>query len=121
MADMEVHEHVVVDGPVGKLRNPIVHHNVESISRYIFKHNEYSNWDAKVWLDGDKDSVALRPHYAGARRNAGAGYAMRFSRCRLRRYFSFSTSTFARLGFLVGVPGLLYCLFSGHPVFSHQG
>ena len=35
MADMEVHEHVVVDGPTAELRNPMVHHNVDSLSRYI--------------------------------------------------------------------------------------
>jgi glycosyltransferase involved in cell wall biosynthesis len=43
MADMEVHEHVVVDGPTSRLTNPLVHHNVESLSRYIQKHDEYSN------------------------------------------------------------------------------
>src|SRR5450755_2024841 len=39
MADMEVHEHVVVDGPTERLRNPLIHHNVESLSRYIQKHD----------------------------------------------------------------------------------
>jgi len=48
MADMEIHEHVVVEGKTGYLRNPLIHHNVESLSRYIEKHNEYSNWEAGV-------------------------------------------------------------------------
>ena len=51
MADMEVHEHVVVDGSTAQLRNPHLHHNVESLSRYIEKHDEYSNWEARVWLE----------------------------------------------------------------------
>src|SRR5580658_5420063 len=39
MADMEIHEHVVVNGPKAKLRNPVRHHNVESLSHYIRKHD----------------------------------------------------------------------------------
>ena len=52
MADMEVHEHVIVQGKTARLKNPLLHHNVESISHYIRKHDEYSNWDAQVWLEG---------------------------------------------------------------------
>jgi glycosyltransferase involved in cell wall biosynthesis len=50
VADMEVHEHVIVSGRTGRLRNPILHHNVESLSRHIQKHDEDSNWEARVWL-----------------------------------------------------------------------
>jgi len=53
MADMEVHEHVVVEGEKLRLKNPLIHRNVESLSRYIQKHDEYSNWEAKVWLAGE--------------------------------------------------------------------
>src|SRR5206468_4701698 len=35
MADMEVHEHVMVEGRTERLRNPLIHHNVDSLSRYI--------------------------------------------------------------------------------------
>src|SRR5579872_7455395 len=37
MADMEIHEHVVVEGETARLRNPLAHCNVESLSRYIRK------------------------------------------------------------------------------------
>ena len=50
MADMEVHEHVVVEGATSKLKNPLMHHNVESLSRYIEKHDQYSNWESRVLL-----------------------------------------------------------------------
>jgi hypothetical protein len=60
MADIEIHEHVVVDGPTAELRNALVHHNVDSLSRYILKHNEYSNWEARVLLqpEGDSEEVS---------------------------------------------------------------
>src|SRR5271170_735786 len=35
MADMEVHEHIVVAGNTARLQNPLLHHNVESLSRYV--------------------------------------------------------------------------------------
>ena len=53
MADMEVHEHVMVEGSTRRLHHRVVHHNVASLDRYIQKHNEYSNWEARVWLDGN--------------------------------------------------------------------
>src|ERR1700687_2230620 len=55
MADMEIHEHVVVDGPAAELRNALVHHNVDSLSCYILKHNEYSNWEARVLTKAEGD------------------------------------------------------------------
>jgi len=67
MADMEVHEHVVVTGATRKLTHPLVHHNVESLSRYIQKHNEYSNWEARVWLEGNrnKNDEEIQPAFWG--------------------------------------------------------
>src|SRR6184192_1356452 len=52
MCDMEVHEHVIVDGNIGMLSNTLLHHNCDSLSRYIQKHDNYSNWEASVWLVG---------------------------------------------------------------------
>ena len=68
MADMEIHEHVVVDGRTARLENSLVHHNVESLSRYIQKHNEYSNWEARVLLQGKHErfgTSSRAPWYAG--------------------------------------------------------
>ena len=57
MSDIEVHEHVVVDGKVGRLKNPIRHENFNSIFRYIEKHNEYSEWEANVFIEGQKGEL----------------------------------------------------------------
>jgi glycosyltransferase involved in cell wall biosynthesis len=115
MADMEVHEHVVVKGATRKLAHPLVHHNIESLSRYIQKHNEYSNWEARVWLDGNgnKNGEDIQPSLWGTQ-------AQR--RRWLRRHFLWlpgSPLTFFlykyvwSLGFLDGVPGLIYCAMQG--------
>jgi glycosyltransferase involved in cell wall biosynthesis len=46
--DNEVHEHVVVKGPTGKLRSEIDHYAFPSIEVFVEKHNRYSNWEARV-------------------------------------------------------------------------
>ena len=74
MADMEVHEHVVVEGTTARLKNPLIHHNVESLSRYIQKHDEYSNWEAGCCCAGEQSWQRDCPGFA--LRNPGATPAL---------------------------------------------
>ncbi len=46
--DNEVHEHVVVDGPTGRLRCEMDHYAFPSVEVFVEKHNRYSNWEARV-------------------------------------------------------------------------
>lgn len=57
MCDMEVHEHVVVHGETGWLREPVRHENLNSLDQYIAKHNEYSNWEAKMLFEGGHGEI----------------------------------------------------------------
>jgi glycosyltransferase involved in cell wall biosynthesis len=117
MADMEVHEHVVVKGPTAKLRRPLIHHNVESLSHYIRKHDEYSNWEAKVWLNGAASVQELAPSLFGSQ-----AQRRRWLR---RKFFGIPGSPVAFflykyllcLGFLDGVPGLIFCSLQGVQFF----
>src|SRR5262249_14591145 len=65
MSDMEVHEHVIVNGPTAKLQNRLLHRNVSSLSRYIQKHDEYSNWEARVWSEQER-TAELTPDLFGS-------------------------------------------------------
>jgi glycosyltransferase involved in cell wall biosynthesis len=116
MADMEVHEHVVAEGPTARLRQPIIHRNVESLSRYIQKHDEYSNWEARVLLrHGGESELPPSPWGTQAQRR----------RWLKRKLFAVPGSPvllflyryFFRLGFLDGVPGLIYCGFQAVQMF----
>jgi hypothetical protein len=117
MCDIEVHEHVVVEGQTAKLHNPLVHRNVESLSHYIRKHNEYSNWEARVWLEGESSYHDLPPSLLGTQaqrrrwlKQKGLGLPGSPLLFFLYRYF-------LRFGFLDGVPGLIYCGFQGIQFF----
>lgn len=50
--DNEVHEHVVVKGPTARLRCEMDHYAFPSVDVFIEKHNRYSNWEARVAVDG---------------------------------------------------------------------
>lgn len=49
--DNEVHEHVVVEGPTGRLRCEMDHYAFPSVEVFVEKHNRYSNWEARVAAD----------------------------------------------------------------------
>ena len=117
MADMEVHEHVMVNGSTRRLRHPLIHHNVESLDRYIQKHNEYSNWDARVWLDGNKGEDEIRPSLRGTQAQRRRWLRRHFLELPGSPVLFFLYKYFARLGFLDGVPGLIYCAFQGVQFF----
>ncbi len=108
MADMEVHEHVAVTGATRKLSHALVHHNVESLSRYIQKHNEYSNWEARVWLDGGGSEDEIRPLLWGTQAQRRRWLRRRLFMLPASPVLFFFYKYFFRLGFLDSVPGLIY-------------
>jgi glycosyltransferase involved in cell wall biosynthesis len=117
MADMEVHEHVLINGKTGRLTNPLIHHNVESLSRYIQKHNEYSNWEAKVWFSVEDES-GLRPSLFGVQAQRRRWLKKHFMRLPGSPIFLFLYKYLLCLGFLDGIPGLLYCGYQGIQLFN---
>lgn len=111
MGDVEVHEHVVVDGQVGRLESPVRHENWNSLYRYIEKHNEYSQWEARVHLEGGPGEIAPTVFGTQAQRR-------RWLKDRLVRLPGFPLLTFlyhyvVKGGFLDGRPGLIYCALKG--------
>ncbi len=61
--DNEVHEHVVVEGPTGRLRSEMDHFAFPSVEVFVEKHNRYSNWEARVahdrYLHGSAGAIQL--------------------------------------------------------------
>jgi glycosyltransferase involved in cell wall biosynthesis len=117
MADMEIHEHVVVDGPTAELRNPLVHHNVESLSRYIQKHDEYSNWEARVLSRVDESSEEMKASLFGTQAQRRRWLKRKLYRLPGSPVLLFLYRYCFCLGFLDGVPGLIYCTFQAVQMF----
>jgi glycosyltransferase involved in cell wall biosynthesis len=117
MSDIEVHEHVVVDGRVGKLRHALPHHNVESLARYLAKHNEYSNWEARVLSRATEQRDELPPALFGNQAQRRRWLKKRFFGLPGSPIFFFLYKYILRLGFLDGVPGLIYCVLQSTHFF----
>ena len=122
MADMEVHEHIVMEAEGGsmrtsRLRHPLLHHNVESLSRYIRKHDEYSNWEAHVWLEGEENAKDLAPALFGTQAQRRRWLRKKLFAIPGSPALFFLYKYVFALGFLDGIPGLIYCGMQGVQFF----
>ena len=60
--DMEVHEHPIVEGSIGKLKAPLDHFDFRGLEKYMEKHLQYASWEAHRFVASDvsKSSKTLR-------------------------------------------------------------
>jgi glycosyltransferase involved in cell wall biosynthesis len=49
--DNEVHEHVILQGQVGYLKHDMLHEDFRNLYHWLERHNRYSNWEARVYLN----------------------------------------------------------------------
>jgi glycosyltransferase involved in cell wall biosynthesis len=120
MCDMEVHEHVVVEGRTAKLRHPLVHRNLHILSRYIQKHDEYSTWEAHVWSRGESRYDDLPPSLAGTQAQRRRWLKKYFMRLPGSPVVLFLYKYFFQMGFLDGARGLIYCGFQAVQLFHSK-
>ncbi len=120
MADIEIHEHVVVDGPTAEVHNALVHHNADSLSRYILKHNEYSNWEARVLLQPEGAAEEVSADLFGTQPQRRRWLKRNLYRMPGSPVLLFLYRYIFRLGFLDGVPGLIYCAFQAVQMFHSK-
>ena len=103
--DMEVHEHPVLNGSVGCLRQRIDHHDYRGLHNYIAKHNEYSSWEARRywWLQS-------APQHAWETLTKRQRFKYRYLNCFWLAPLYFGISYFFKLGFLDGGAGFRFAL-----------
>ena len=60
--DMEIHEHLQVDGEIGVINARLEHHDKRSLESYYNKHKEYASWEANRYkaLKGDFSKLTER-------------------------------------------------------------
>lgn len=120
MADMEVHEHVIVKGATKELTHPLIHYNVESLSRYILKHNEYSNWEARVLMRPEAAADEMKADLFGTQAQRRRWLKRNLYRLPGSPVLLFLYWYIFRLGFLDGMPGLIYCGFQAVQMFHSK-
>ncbi|MEM9414596.1 MAG: glycosyltransferase family 2 protein [Planctomycetota bacterium] len=108
-----VHEHVVIEDPVGYIREPMTHHDRRGIEHFFAKHNRYSTLEASELF---REIRGLRQDKAEANLSAQTK-----RRRWLKRYVShripfpslwrFIYMYVFRFGFLDGKQGFRFCQF----------
>ncbi|MBD3379242.1 MAG: glycosyltransferase [Candidatus Omnitrophica bacterium] len=110
-ADVEVHEHQIINGKVGFLKTRITHNDQRDLYYYFNRHNRYSSWEAYL--------LETHRYDRGAGKNInGKSFRDWLSlRRTLKRFFYrlpckpliyFFYTYILRFGFLDGYPGFAY-------------
>lgn len=109
--DNEVHEHVILDGKVGYLKNDMLHIDFRDIYHWLERHNRYSNWEARVYyniLTGNDESGTIRAHPFGDAVQRKRFLKKIWVKLPFKPLLRFILFYFIRLGFLDGKAGYIY-------------
>ena len=93
-----VHEKLIVDGSIGKLKNPVLHYTYKGLEHYIKKRDVYAWFQAEQLQE--------------------KGKKVTYSQLIFRPFFRFFSSYFLKRGFMDGIPGLAISGVNAYGVFS---
>lgn len=100
MWEVEGHYQPIIDGPVHRLRHPLLHDDRKPLSAWFDRHNRYSDWEAALAADGRRADLDRqdRGHRCWLKRGLAA--------VPLRPLAVFLHAYVWRLGMLDGAAGL---------------
>ena len=107
--DNEVHEHVLLKGDAGYLKNDMLHYAYPTIEIWIEKHNRYSNWEASMLLFQSKKDGSLKASFLGTRLERKRRIKLLSKRLPFRSLLRFMYHYIWCLGILDGYRGLVFC------------
>lgn len=109
--DNEVHEHVVLEGKVGYLKNDMLHIDFRDLFHWLERHNRYSNWEARVYynlLTGMGEGGTIGANLFGDSVQRKRFLKKIWVRLPFKPFLRFVLFYFLRLGFLDGRAGYIY-------------
>ncbi|BAB74876.1 glycosyltransferase family 2 protein [Anabaena sp. FACHB-709] len=109
--DNEVHEHVVMQGKVGYLKEDMLHEDFRDIYHWLERHNRYSNWEARVYynlITGQDDSDTIGANLFGEAVQRKRFLKRVWVRLPFKPLLRFILFYVIRLGFLDGRAGYIY-------------
>jgi glycosyltransferase involved in cell wall biosynthesis len=105
--DNEAHEHVELRGRVLRLEHELDHFAYPTISVWVEKHNRYSSWEAEMYERFLHEPI---PASIGTGKRLKRWLKKIYLRLPLRPLLRFIYAYVIRLGFLDGMPGLVFCV-----------
>ncbi len=109
--DNEVHEHVVMQSKVGYLKEDMMHEDYRDMFHWLARHNRYSNWEAKVYLNtlqGKGSDGTIGANLFGDSVQRKRFLKKIWVRLPFKPLLRFILTYFLRLGFLDGKAGYTY-------------
>lgn len=109
--DNEVHEHVILEGKVGYLKNDMLHIDFRDIYHWLERHNRYSNWEARVYyniLTGNDESGTIGANLFGDAVQRKRFLKKIWVKLPFKPLLRFILFYFIRFGFLDGKAGYIY-------------
>ncbi|MEM7579412.1 MAG: glycosyltransferase family 2 protein [Mastigocoleus sp.] len=109
--DNEVHEHVVLPGEVGYLKNDMLHEDFRDLYHWLARHNRYSNWEARVYyniLTGNDDSGTIGANLFGDDVQRKRFLKKIWVRLPFKPFLRFILFYIIQRGFLDGKAGYIY-------------
>ncbi|MER3432573.1 MAG: glycosyltransferase [Leptolyngbya sp. ERB_1_1] len=109
--DNEVHEHVVLPGKVGYLKNDMLHIDFKDLYHWLDRHNRYSNWEAQVYLNlltGQGDDGTIGANLFGDSVQRKRFLKRIWVRLPFKPALRFLLAYVFRFGFLDGKAGYIY-------------
>jgi glycosyltransferase involved in cell wall biosynthesis len=109
--DMEIHERLIVDGRLARLKTPLIHQDLKGLAAYIDRHNQYSTWEAylrhQFLTTGHWGADSIRPRLLGNVQERRRFLKQIACRIPCEHWFWFLYHYIGRLGFLEGRAGLV--------------
>jgi glycosyltransferase involved in cell wall biosynthesis len=104
--DMEIHEHPIIEGPLGEITERIEHNDDRGIAKFVDRHREYALWEAKRF-------GLIRTEGADARLKLTGRQRFKYRHLDKWWYpwFYFFGQYFGKLGFLDGAAGFYYAFY----------
>ena len=112
----EVHEHLIVDGEVGKLPGDIIHNDFRDMDNWIEKHNRYATLEAAEMMRGGGDDRLAGRLFGTPVETRRFIKDRIWNRLPLRPFWLFLYLYVVRRGFLDGVLGFRFCMM--HAIFD---
>ena len=110
--DVELHEWVRLEGPIGRLRSVIVHRDLQDLHHHFHRHNIYSDWEALLRTRHRLRDLAgeVQPRLFGSPVERRRFWKRLFLALPGRSWLYFFYSYVLRGGFLDGRQGFVYNL-----------
>lgn len=109
--DMEVHERLLVDGRVGRLKHHLIHEDFKGLQAYQARHNQYATWEAAVrdryFASGAWGNDTIQPKLFGNAQERRRFLKQMVCRLPFEHWIWFFNHFIVRLGFLEGTAGLI--------------